>query len=242
MYLSKKTVAEWTKLRRSRFFQQRGASRVVTDMSMKKELNLRLIERETQQRFDDVSDDGLMLLAAAGDSGAFAKVVSHNERSVRRFCFGMLGNRAQADEVAQDTFMKLWENREKYQPCNKFRGFLFSIAKNRCISIIRRRAVVSFIGLSSMKQEPVSALYVEDHDGKHDGYDTDERDAIIRAAVRRLPVKLRVAVILRFVDEMSYDEIALIIGRSASAVRSRVHYGLKALAGSLPEEVRTWND
>ncbi len=209
-------------------------------MYMKKELHLRLIATDTGGLAPVVSDDARMLLAAEGDMRAFSEIVSSNERAVRRFCFGMLGNRAVADEAAQDTFLKLWQERGRYRPCNKFRAYLFSIAKNRCISLLRRRAVVSFMGLDSLLHEPASPL-----DGEAFGNsrsERDERDAIIRAAVQRLPSKLRVAVILRFIEDMGYDEIATVIGRSASAARSRVHYGLKALAGSLPEEVRTWND
>jgi RNA polymerase sigma-70 factor (ECF subfamily) len=229
------------KIEAKSFFQQGGSLCVVVNMSKKKEPNLRLVEPEITLRFGGVSDDGLMLLAAAGNSSAFAEVVSRNERAVRRFCFGMLGNRAQADEVAQDAFLKLWEKRKQYRPCNKLRAFLFLIAKNRCISIIRRRAVISFIGLDSVMPESLSQFGVQAHRCSLE-HDIDERDTMLRAAVALLPIKLRAAVILRFIDGMSYDEIAQIIGRSASAARSRVHYGLKALAVSLPEEARTWND
>ncbi len=219
-------------------------------MVKENELHLKLITAEKPKRpalqaeecasKAHPSDDGLMLLVAADDSRAFARLVANNELSVRRFCFGMLGNQAQADEAAQETFLKLWQERTRYLPLSKFRAFLFSIARNRCISLLRRRALISFIGLDTLKGEPVSPATSERGDLL--GADVNERDAILRAAIARLPAKLRVAVILRFVEEMGYDEIAKVIGRSVSAARSRVHYGLKALARSLPEEVCTWND
>jgi RNA polymerase sigma-70 factor (ECF subfamily) len=198
-------------------------------------LKLRLIDGKETGTLGNRSDEALMLLCAEDDLQAFTRLVSRNEAPVRRFCFGMLGNWASAEEAAQDTFLKLWMSRKRYRHSDKFRAYLFTIARNRCISLIRRRRVLSFVGLSS-----ASSVAAETR-GNDARLDEAERNAILHAAISKLPTKLRAALLLRYIEEMSYDEIAEVVGKNTSTVRSRVHYGLKVLADRLPEEVCTWH-
>jgi RNA polymerase sigma-70 factor, ECF subfamily len=204
------------------------------DASMDNVLKLRLIDGKKTETLSNRSNEALMLLCAEDDLQAFTRLVSRNEVPVRRFCFGMLGNWASAEEAAQDTFLKLWMSRKRYRHSDKFRAYLFTIARNRCISLIRRRRVLSFVGLSS-----ASSVAAETR-GNDARLDEAERNAILHAAISKLPPKLRAALLLRYIEEMSYDEIAEVVGKNTSTVRSRVHYGLKVLADRLPEEVCTW--
>jgi RNA polymerase sigma-70 factor, ECF subfamily len=66
-----------------------------------------------------------------------------------------------------------------------------------------------------------------------------EQQLIVAAALAKLPEKFRIPLALRFLEEMPYEEIAQIIGRTPSAARSRIHYGLRELASLLPDEVVT---
>ena len=114
-------------------------------------------------------------------------LVENNEAAVRRFCFGMLGNREQAEEVAQETFFRIWKNRNNYQPSNRFRSFLYTIARNRYLSLLRRRQILAFVGLDSVP--PIS----DESRGSDDHIEAEERNAILYACMARLPSKLRSA-------------------------------------------------
>ena len=172
------------------------------------------------------SDDDLFLAAAAGNSTALRTLIDRHERDLRRFCRSILGDDAAASDAAQETFIKLWNARARYRAEGRFLAFLYTLARNTARSMVRRRAVRSWLGLGPETAPSPS--------------DSIERQAtidLVSSALDRLPEKLRTPLVLRFIHELSYEEIALVIERTPSAARSRVHYGLKALKALLPKEV-----
>ncbi len=180
---------------------------------------------------DDPSDDALMWQCKSGDQRAFAVIVTRHQNALRRVCALLLGDAAHARDVAQDSFVELWKSRERYQPQDKLKPLLFTIARNRCRSAVRRRRVAAFFVSEQRQQEN---LWASDAGAS---VDDRERQKILAAALAHLPEKFRLPLVLRFVDELEYEDIAKIIGRTESAARSRVHYALKALAEILPEGV-----
>lgn len=191
-----------------------------------------------------------MALAAAGDNTAFGALVARHQVAVRRLCFFILSDDALARDTAQEAFLRLWDARERYRPMGRFRELLFTTARNLAVRGARARSIVAFFDFSA---EPPragrAALTVPSGDGPPPaawpsaGVAADaalsdaQRTALVRAALQRLPEKFRVPLLLRFVEELSYEAIASVIGRTPSAARSRVHHGLKALGELVPEEV-----
>lgn len=178
---------------------------------------------------DEPTDDRLMVEAALGRRASFELLVRRHEARVRAFCLVQVRDRAIADELAQDVFLKLWEQRERYRPDGRLRELIFTIALNACRSHGRKSFVRSLFVARAERPESLPS-----HAG---AVEASEERALLRAAIERLPEKFRVPLVLRFVEELPYDEIARVIGRTESATRSRIHYGLKALAELLPPEV-----
>jgi RNA polymerase sigma-70 factor (ECF subfamily) len=191
---------------------------------------LRLIEGEPEKAALDPSDDNLMLAAANNDQRAFAILVERHERSLRRFLWSITNDEAAARDLAQETMLKLWVTRERYRAEGRFKAWLYTLARNAARSMMRKRAVRRFIGL---EEQPV--LSISPAETLLEKEQTDG----ITTALSRLPEKFRTPLLLRYVEELEYDDIARVIGRTPSAARSRVHYALKALKALLPEEVRT---
>lgn len=173
---------------------------------------------------DTPGDDVLMARAAAGQETAFGELVERYERRVRGFCRMMVQDDALAYDLAQDVFLKIWKRRAHYRGQGRFKEFVFTVARNECRSALRRRTLFEWLGLSA-QAEHSAELHADDA--------PDERLQVIAAALLRLPERFRVPLTLRFVEELSYAEIARVIGRTESAARSRVFYGLKELASSL---------
>jgi RNA polymerase sigma-70 factor, ECF subfamily len=176
----------------------------------------------------DLSDDALMLAAAEGDRHAFAELVARYQQTVRRLCGVLLRDETLARDVAQEVFLRLWRARGKYRPEGKFRQFIFAIARNGCASarVSRSRQVAV-----------VTALATWDAADEIDPHAVIDRGTVVRGALAKLDDKFRVPLMLRFFVGLSHEEIAAAIGRTTSAARSRVFYGLKELAQLLPEEV-----
>ena len=175
------------------------------------------------------SDDDLMTLAAAGVVEAFSELVRRYERPVRGLCGKILAGRAEADDVAQEVFLEIWRTRGRYDQRGRFRSFLLTAARNRCLNEARARATSSAAdaragataigarGLTTVAAEHIDALLAA------------ERRQQLQRLVQRLPPKLRDAIWLRFSAELEYAEIAEIVQRSEETVRSRVFLALKRL-------------
>lgn len=170
------------------------------------------------------SDDTLMGLAQAGDERAFAEIVQRHELAVRRVCSLMLFDREVGRDAAQEVFLRLWKTRARYRPEGKLKPLLLTIARNHCKRLRYRHKLQT---LFVRELQPVVAP-------ESIGTDTQR---IVQNALQLLPEKFRLPLVLRFVDELEYEDIAAIIGRTPSATRSRIHYGLKELGGRLPKEI-----
>ncbi len=166
------------------------------------------------------SDDELMRMAALGVSAAFDEIVRRHQGPVRAFCARMLGDQVAGDDAAQDLFVEIWRSRGRYDGRARFRSFLFTAARNQCISALRRRR---------REASPPPEVEVDPDTTQLDHLLALERRRRLEALVAQLPVKLRESIWLRFSAELPYDEIAQVLRRPEQTVRSRVFHALKRL-------------
>ena len=173
-------------------------------------------------------DDTLLLNYVAGDENALRILVERWERPVFAFLFRMLGSAEEAEDLCQDTFMKLMKAAERYQPGGKFQSWLFRIAGNQARSRLRRRKILRWMPLST----------------EHDTTPATQRDALesltgreeqrlVQEAIARLPERQRQALVLKQFQEMSYQEIADTMETSVSSVQMLLHRAMTALKGDL---------
>jgi RNA polymerase sigma-70 factor (ECF subfamily) len=183
------------------------------------------------------ADDLLMIAAAQGDRAAFATLVARYESHVRSYCGAILHHETQAWDAAQDVFLRLWATRLRYRPNGKFRQYLYTIARNiarnLCRSKRRRQALAHLLGFDDDSQAPANTRAPA---SPHSLHEQDENARHLRLALSQLDEKLRDALVLRYFNDLSYDEIAAVIGRTPSTARSRIFYGLRRLAELLPKE------
>ncbi len=166
------------------------------------------------RRFSDPDID-LMLRFKAGDEAAFDTLVGKHTRSVLNIVARYLTDRSQAEDVAQDVFVKVYKARLKYEPAAKFTTWLFRITVNHCLNEIRSR-----------RSQPVASAPMEELIEQPSPENPDDRmnSAELRSAVREaldgLPESQRMAVILARYQDLSYDEIAETMNLSLEAVKS----------------------
>ena len=173
------------------------------------------------------SDDELMRLSASGMDAAFAVLVRRYQGAVRGFCARFCGCPGIGDDVAQDVFVELWRTRERYEPRGRFRSYLFLIAQTRCLNAVRRKR----------HEEELSHDLVQPGTELEALLDSD-RAWRVRKKLELLPTKLREALLLRFSAGLGYEEMAQVLARSPSTVRSRVFHGLLRLRQLFGEEDR----
>jgi RNA polymerase sigma-70 factor, ECF subfamily len=175
------------------------------------------------------SDDELMELSRAGLRSAFAVLVERYAARVVNLCSRFVNDAQLGRELAQDTWVLVWQGREKYRG-GGFLPWLVTLARNHCRNDLRRRKVAQAHARGAVSDDvPQSARQL-------DGLLVEERRRRVRAALAQLAAPLREALLLRYAEDLRYDEIATVVGTGESTLRSRVHHGLKALKEKLEKE------
>lgn len=172
--------------------------------------------------------------ALEGDQDAFADIVYAYQDSVYNLCYRMLGERGEAEDAAQEAFLRAYLNLQRYDPQRPFKTWLLSIASNYCIDRLRRRRLqwmslddeptADRLALSSDEPEPEPAAL------------SHEYSAAIQALLNELSPDYRAVVVLRYWYDYSYVEIADMMDTTESAVKSRLFRARQALADKLGEE------
>jgi len=175
-----------------------------------------------------VTDDELMEAIARGDEESARLLVERWESTVFAFHLRMVGSREDAQDLGQETFVRLFKHAAGYRPAGRFRSWLFRIAGNLARSHLRRRRVLSWVSFSPGRHD--SAAAEEDP-----GADVEraEAAAAVRRALSRLPERQRRAIVLRNYQGLSYREISSAMGASVPAVESLIRRGMAALGREL---------
>lgn len=169
--------------------------------------------------------------AQKGDQAAFMRIVDAYQRPVYNLCYRMLGEAVEAEDAAQETFLRAYTKIKTYQHNRKFSAWLFSIASHYCIDRLRRRRhqVVSWDELPPWRALPAEEAQPEEAALAHEAQD------LLRDLLDALPPDYRAALVLRYWYEMSYDEIAETLDSSVSAIKSRL-FRAKQMMGKKLEE------
>jgi len=181
----------------------------------------------------ELTDAELVRRALAGDATAFESLFDRHVRVCLRYSTRMLGSREDAEEVTQEAFVRVHDALDRYDGQTPFRTWLLSILINRCRTVMQqnRRRTARIV----LDEEAVREASVEPR----------ERDAELREAIGRALARLesaqREAFLLKHVEQLSYDEMALITGAGVSALKMRVQRAcerLKVLLEELQNERR----
>jgi RNA polymerase sigma-70 factor (ECF subfamily) len=158
-------------------------------------------------------------LAQMGDRVAFGRLVEAFQGPVYSLCYRMLGNPGEAEDAAQETFVRMYTKLHTYQPDRKLASWVLSIASHYCIDQLRRRRGEMW----SLDDEPVAAVLPARQAGPEESAVRNEVQDEVQQAVNRLEPSYRIPLILRCWHDLSYAEIAEVMGLTVQAVKSRLH-------------------
>ena len=170
-------------------------------------------------------------LAKKGDVNAFTNIVEAYQRPVYNLCYRMLGDGYEAEDAAQETFLRAYHNIKRYDDSRSFSTWLLSIAAHFCIDQIRKRRMK----LISLDETPY--LEPPDKNPGPEGYlGIQEEQKKIQELLGTLKPQDRAAVVMFYWYEFSYEEIGDALGLSLSAVKSRLHRARLSLADTWTEQ------
>lgn len=171
--------------------------------------------------------------ALQGDRRAFGKLVQAYERPVYNLTYRMLGDPAEAEDAAQETFLRAYSKLATYQPGRKFVNWLLSIASHHCIDRLRRKSRAPQLSIEG----PLPPQFLVSEAPRPDQVVSKNQEReLVRQVLDTLPSDYRVAIILRYWYEMSYEEIADTTRSTESAIKSRLHRARRMMAQQLQNQ------
>ncbi|MCF7675261.1 MAG: sigma-70 family RNA polymerase sigma factor [Akkermansiaceae bacterium] len=182
---------------------------------------------------EDSLDVALMARIGAGDHAAFRALVERHQDAVVGTVARMLGNPADAEDIGQQVFLRIWRHAKRYRPEAKFTTYLFTITRNLVFNETRRRSRRKEV--SADEREEISHLQVAAESARQPDAELlqAELQQAVDAAIAALPEVQRMAVVLRRYEQMPYEEIAEVLKLSLSAVKSLLFRARATLRESL---------
>lgn len=173
--------------------------------------------------------------AQTGNKRSFSRLVEAYQRPVYNLTYRMLGSPEEAEDAAQETFLRAYARLEQYDVNHKFSTWLFSIANHHCIDRLRKRRT-KYV---SIDDNPV--LENLEHDGPEpeESLLNQELAAELQGLLGKLDPDYRTPLVLRYWEDCSYEEIAESMGLTVSAVKSRLFRARKQIADLYANQVAT---
>ena len=193
-------------------------------------------------------DAALMLRVKHGDLQAFEELVQKYKHPIVNMIYRMLHDLEEAEDLAQNVFLRVFQSAGRYQVSAKFSTWIFTIARHLCLNEIRRRGRHPAQSLESSQEESEEHAPRQYPDGKTfsppQAFLQKELEQKIQQALGELPEKQRLAIALCQEDELSYEEIARVLGCSLPATKSLIHRGRETLKAKLKPYLRsgTWEE
>lgn len=178
-------------------------------------------------------DHDLMARIAGGDHQAFAELVERHQHMVVGTVARMLGDPSEAQDIAQQVFLRIWRNARRYRPDARFTTYLFTVMRNLVFNELRRRKRRNEV--SSDEREDEHHLQIEDagQTSPDEQLANRELQDAIERAIANLPEAQRMAVVLRRYEQLPYEQIAEILEVSLPSVKSLLFRARASLKESL---------
>jgi RNA polymerase sigma-70 factor, ECF subfamily len=188
-------------------------------------------------------DAALMLRVKQGDTAAFTELVEKYKQPVMNLAYRTLRDATEAEDLAQNVFVQVYKSASRYKSTAKFSTWLFTIARNLCLNEIRRRSRHPAESIDAPRPEQEDQPLQQFEDKKTfsppESLLHGELAQNIERALADLPENQRSAILLCRQEELSYEEIAEVLGCSVSATKSLIHRGRETLKERLKAYLRS---
>lgn len=182
------------------------------------------------------TDEELIVGFQNGNAAAFDLLVNRYKDPLTNYVFRFLGDWDECSDVVQETFVRVYQNRDSYKPIAKFSTWIYTIATNVAKSRLRRKGFMQLFSFSNRRDEDNGVFEVPDESSRADlRLESSMEEERIQKALDALPLKYRQVVVLRDVQELSYEEIADITGLTLGTVKSRINRARQKLQEMLKD-------
>ncbi|NMO97975.1 RNA polymerase sigma factor SigW [Paenibacillus lemnae] len=183
----------------------------------------------------DNLDVRLVKLARKGDQRAFAELLELYKDKIFHLAYRMLYNRHEAEDIVQETFLRVYKNLDRYDEHQKFSTWIYRIGTNLCIDRLRKRKPSYSLDADMNDQEGMDGYSMIPSDDRSPESEVllSETQRIIHQAMETLPAKYKGIMILRYIQDLSLQEISEILDLPVTTIKTRVHRGREFLRKKL---------
>lgn len=181
----------------------------------------------------------LVKLALKGDEAAFAELVELYQEKLYHMAYRMLSSKQEAEDVVQDTFLRVYNNLERYDENQKFSTWIYRIATNLCIDRLRKRKPIYSLDAESSEYEGLDGYSMIPSDNRTPESELliSETQQIIHQAIDTLPPKYKSVMLLRYIHELSLQEVGDVLDMPVTTIKTRVHRGREFLRKKLEHKL-----
>ncbi len=190
------------------------------------------------EKIDVETDESLMARFQRGDVRAFERLVERYQKRAVSVAFQYVHNLEEAKDLAQDTFVKLFQARQTFREGERFAPWFFRILVNHSVNLYRRKKLVHFFSIFQNENDETRTNLLETLSDTQDAEEENDRRALVHHAISRLPEKYRSVVILRDIEGFSEEETGRILGIPKGTVKSRLFHARRKLKRVLERELR----
>jgi len=187
----------------------------------------------------DTLEQRLVRLARKGDTRAFAEIVDLYKDKIFHLAYRMLSNRHEAEDVVQDTFLRVYRNLDRYDETQKFSTWIYRIGTNLCIDRLRKRKPNYSLDAEMNDQEGIDgyAMIPSDNRTPETYLLVSETQKMVHEAIESLPAKYKTVMVLRYLKDMSLQEISDVLDMPVTTIKTRVHRGREFLRKKLERKI-----
>lgn len=181
--------------------------------------------KETTLERKKITDESLIARFQKGDVQAFDTLVRRYKDQLLNYVYRFVGNRNDAEDLVQETFLRVYKNKHYYKEIAKFSTWVYTIAGNLAKTELRRRKRRKIFSVSNFVNEERDFDIPDTDKNPESAVDGSLKDDIIQKAIEKLPAKFKEVILLRDVQGFAYEEISQILSIPLGTVKSRVNRG-----------------
>jgi len=185
-------------------------------------LRIEVVDKAIHQQ---LTDEELIAKFQNGDLNAFEIIVKRYKDPLINFVYQFINDRIDSEDVVQETFIRVYRNKHLYRNIAKFSTWIYTIASNLAKTELRRRRRRKLVSISQMGFNNKDFELTDDGQTPEGQIDSKMPESTIRKEIDDLPVKFKEVVVLRDIQELSYEEISQILKIPIGTVKSRVNRG-----------------
>ena len=173
------------------------------------------------------TDEQLVSAYLSGDTDAMSQLIEQNIKAIYNFAYRIVGNSQDAEDVTQETFIKVWKNIKRYKICQSFRAWLFTIERNTAYDKLRKKKSLVFSDFENAEGENALLDTLADPEPPPDEIiEALEKKNAVENILHQVPFLYREVLLLRYNENFTFKEIGAILKKPLDTVKSQHRRGL----------------